>query len=152
MASARADEAARIRFIDGRASDDVGVVEARARAREALGETFLRPDRRAVERESTENDEALARALQEEEARDGAASGRALAESERLLLSGRRDERARGVLWVWRDVHGERSARRGARVRRDVAFEVFALRRVRREFVERVDVFRSRGRGRGDGG
>ncbi len=79
MASARADEAARIRFIDGRASDDVGVVESRARAREALGETFLRPDRRAVERESTENDEALARALQEEEARDGAASGRASA-------------------------------------------------------------------------
>ena len=65
---------------------------------------------------------------------------------------GARDERPRGVLWVWRDVHGERSARRGARVRRDVAFEVFALRRVRGEFVERVDVFRSRGRGRGDGG
>jgi len=77
MASARADEA-EVRFIDGGAND-ARVAEARARARETLGETFLRPSQRpAVDaRESTENDEALARALQEEE--DAAARERAAA-------------------------------------------------------------------------
>ena len=69
----------RRRARDGRASDDVGVVEHRARARGRRWgrRSYVRIGARW--RESTENDEALARALQEEEAADGAASGRASA-------------------------------------------------------------------------